>query len=170
MGPRLSADRAAAKAQEAVERVKRDYTTDEITAAEWRELRPGLIAEATAATSEAARLRDQEQAAIDARPEAPVLRDLADLRADIIGGASIEQVRAALLRLFEVFHLTPADDISAPDVPDDTVLDNIWLGAYEIWPQARPQVVVGIDEEMAPVLHRTPIHTSGQSDYDALPT
>lgn len=76
----------------------------------------------------------------------------------------------ALLRLFEVFHLMPADDVSAPDVPDDTVLDNIWLGDLELWPQPHARAVVGIDEEMVPVLTRTPIHAQGQSDHVALPT
>jgi hypothetical protein len=35
-------------------------------------------------------------------------------------------------------------------------------------PHAR--AVVGIDEEMVPVLARTPLHTQGQSDHVALPT
>jgi hypothetical protein len=164
----LQAERAGAQAAESLSRIRRQFKAGELTPAEWHDFRDELTAEQAAANAEAERLRDQEAAAT-IPPEAPVHRDLADLRAEIIGNASVEQVRAALLRTFECFHLTPADDVSSPDVADDTVLDNIWIGAYEVWPQARPQVVADIDETMAPVLRRTPLHGSRSSEHDALP-
>jgi DNA invertase Pin-like site-specific DNA recombinase len=101
----------AGTAAEQLARVKRDYLNDDLTAAEWRDLRAELEPQARAAEAEVKRLAQQLQAheAEDALDE--VERQIADLLGSIraaVEGASertagADAVSATLLRLFDHF-------------------------------------------------------------------
>lgn len=102
------------KADEAVKRVRGDYTAGEITAAEWRELRPDLESSLAAATAEREQLQRQvDAAAADtstlAELDSAAVKMLASVRDEIAGevtsASGIESVRASLSRLFDRFEV-----------------------------------------------------------------
>jgi hypothetical protein len=156
-----------------------DYTSGAITAAEWRELRSELDPAASAAQADAERLRRQEADTAEARKlggvEDQAIKRLSELRLAIAGkvGAArgLEAIQASLRGLFECFHLTPADDVTAPDEPDDSVLDCVLVDFnYEIWPQPRAAVMEGIDEDMRPVLKRVALHWQNEREGLTMPS
>lgn len=104
---REDAERQAAKAAAAVGRVKADYTSGEITAAEWRELRGELTEAQTAADAQVARLGARE-AEVAVRADSGV-HDAFTEAMQALGHAAdqalrhelpMEGVREALRRLF----------------------------------------------------------------------
>ena len=158
-----SAEREAQNAAARLAKVKRDYTHDELTAAEWRELRAELEPEAVAANAEAERLREQVATA-DPRAalgdaEAEVMEQLAQLRAavagDVTAGADLEAVRAVLMRLFERF-------IFHPELPAHAHVELIG-NRYWIEPVINERAIAGYDEKMKPVLAREPLEQAGNN-------
>lgn len=108
---RSESEREAQLAEERYQRVRRDYTNGDITAAEWRELRDDLQAERDAAQAQADRHRAAEtqlaETADSVDAEHAALQQLAEIRRaiadDVQGAEGVEAVRAALARLFEAF-------------------------------------------------------------------
>jgi site-specific DNA recombinase len=161
------------EAQEAVDRltrVKRDYTSGELTAAEWRELRAELAPEAEAAAAEAERLRVQAAEAAEAGSikdaEAVVLEQLAEIRAAVAGNveqpANTDGLRAVLRRLFSRFtlHTNP---------PREAHVELIDSGFW-IEPIVNEQAIAGYDENMQPVLRREPLVQAANNYRDGSPS
>jgi site-specific DNA recombinase len=96
-----------------LERVKRDYISEELTAAEWRELREELEPELCDAQAEEERLREQleeaESESALSKITVELLAQLSDIRAEIAKEVTDRKeaaaVRAALMRLFDGFVL-----------------------------------------------------------------
>jgi DNA repair exonuclease SbcCD ATPase subunit len=107
------AEQEAQAAQERLERIKRDYLSGQLNAAEWRELKAGLEPEASKAQAEAERLRAQLKEAESESALSEITTDLlahlAEIRAEITtevnGAKGAAAVRAALMRLFDGFVL-----------------------------------------------------------------
>lgn len=158
-----SAEREARAAAARVAKIKRDYTHDELTAAEWREFRDELEPEAEAAAAEAERLREQVAAAESGAAvddaEAEVMEQLAQLRAAVAGDVTaadgVEAVRAVLRRLFDrfVFH---------PEMPAEAHVELIGT-RYWIEPVMNELAIAGYDEKMKPVLARQPLEQAGNN-------
>ena len=108
-----SAEAETQAARERLERIKRDYVSGELKAAEWRELREELEPELSAAQAEEERLRAQlEEAESDSalsKITADLLGQLSEIRAEIAkevtDAKGAAAVRAALMRLFDGFVL-----------------------------------------------------------------
>ena len=91
--------------------MRRRFVDGEIDAAEWREFRDELTAARDAATAKLDQLSEHERQLIDGGPikdaEAETHRRVAEIRAAVAGdvrdSAGLEEVRAALLRLFDRF-------------------------------------------------------------------
>jgi hypothetical protein len=148
---REQAERAAAKATENVERVKSDYTEGRIDAAEWRELRGGLMERKTATDAELERLREQEAAFDSAtQPDArrETIRHLAELRqavaGEVLATGKIETVRAAVQRIYErlVLHRGPLSLPAGLTVDD---MDAIEAGDYLITMDVRDDAPIEYD-------------------------
>ncbi len=109
------AQREVATAQERLDRVRRDYTNGDLTAAEWRELREELESDLEAAQASAARLEKQRQALVSDHAEVDVesvlVREMTALRAMVAGEVQdasrrgVDALRSALRRLFDHFEL-----------------------------------------------------------------
>jgi DNA invertase Pin-like site-specific DNA recombinase len=108
-----SADEATQTAAGRLERIKRDYISERLTAAEWRELRTELEPELSTAQTGEERLRKQLQEAESesalSRLTADLLVQLSEIRAEITKEVTDSKeaaaVRAALMRLFDGFVL-----------------------------------------------------------------
>lgn len=173
---RARAERDAAKAAAAVARVKADYTSGAITAADWRDLRAELEPEAAAAEAAVAQLREREAEATKAGElvdaEETTLHYLAQLRAALAGevtsAENVEGVRAALLRIYERMTLHRADAIDLDALADDDpTVDATAAGEYLIVVEPRPEAVRGLDDLWAPVLRREPLGGMGDSRKEA---
>jgi len=132
--------------------VRRDYTSGELTAAEWREFRGELEPEMRAAESEVERLRGrlaevEADASLD-DVEADVLAKLARIRAAIAGEISdrdgVAAVQAALMRLFDGFVLHAG-------TPSEAHVELIGEPCW-IEPIVSSQAVADYDDELRPVL------------------
>jgi site-specific DNA recombinase len=176
----VAAEREAGLASDRLARVKRDYLDGSLSAAEWRELRSELEAEAAAASSSVERLRaradevEAEGAEIDAAEE--LLGHLAELRAAVAGrvreGGSVEGVRAALLRLFDGFsvHALTAVPGELPALPSGWIRSRLHFhpdltvpgrGGLVIEPHPRAAAILDDDQEAAfPQLRRVPLDLS----------
>ena len=108
-----SAEEETHAAAERLERVKRDYISEELTAAEWRELREELEPELSDAQAEEERLREQleeaESESALSKVTAELLTQLSEIRAEVAKEVTDRKeaaaVRAALMRLFDGFVL-----------------------------------------------------------------
>jgi site-specific DNA recombinase len=115
----------ATKADEALARVRRDYTTGAITAADWRELRAELEAEREAAAAALERARaPAEQLDSGAMPgdaEQALLDHLAALKAAVSGQAGAAPDLAALRNvigdLFEYVQVVKAGELPPSGAP-----------------------------------------------------
>lgn len=113
------AGREEQRAQERLARIRRDYMDGKLTAGDWQgfrgELEEQLQAASAARERQEVRARELETAADLSDGESDVLRRLAELRAAVVGelrdAATIEALRAALVRLFESFTLTTWADL-----------------------------------------------------------
>jgi DNA invertase Pin-like site-specific DNA recombinase len=109
------AERESRAAQERLEKIKRDYTHGELTAADWQALRAELEPEAVAAAAEVDQLREQlanvESEAAIGEADAEVMSQLARIRAQVAGDVTeaidLDALRAVLLRLFDRFLFHP---------------------------------------------------------------
>lgn len=181
------AERDERHAADAVVRVRRDYTSGEINAAEWRELSSDLKADHEAALAKRDRLRTRaaevEKASSVARvTEGEAVRRLAEIKSAVAGevnaAADVDAVRAALKRLFEVFRV--ARPVAA-DVGPMTLLEAeqdraaslslaqhgvevFEAGKWTVSPWALPEVVEGVDETWRPILRREPLALSANID------
>lgn len=163
------AEREAQEALGRLTRVKRDYTSGELTAAEWRELRVELEPEAAAADAEVERLRVRVAEATEAGSvrdaEVEVLDQLSEIRAAIAGkdgeAGDADSLRAVLRRLFEQFilHTSP---------PQEAHVELIDSGFW-IEPIVSERAIAGYDEDMKPVLQREPLVQAGNKYRDGSP-
>jgi AcrR family transcriptional regulator len=119
-----SAEQEDREAAARLARVKGDYISGDLSAAEWRELRAELEPEAEAAKAEAENLRVQlaevEAGTALTDVEADVLETLSGIRAvlaeEVRDSDGAAAVRAVLMRLFDGFMLhrgDPGDQVSA---------------------------------------------------------
>lgn len=159
------AEREMRAASARLARVRRDYTSGELTAAEWRGFRDELEPEAKAADAEAERLRahlaEIEAGESTKGAECEVLTRLAQIRTAIAGQISdrhgIDAVRAAMLRLFDGFVLhsgTPAE-------AHVELIGEMWIE-----PVASSHAVAGYDEDLRPVIARKPLASAGDNCAD----
>ena len=174
---RQQAEHEAARAEERLARVRRDYQDKRITPEDWAEQRDELTGERDAARAEANRLTGREaEAAAEVEQlgqEEQLLALLHDLRVNIIesvrdsedsGGG--EAVRAALSRLFERFVIGRVDepwtvgDVGTPGVP------SFVGGGHMIVPVPRPDAISGV----APAVVRLADGTLAEIDFPALRT
>jgi site-specific DNA recombinase len=96
-----------------LERVKRDYLSDQLSAAEWQELRAELEPALLAAQTEAERLRGQiketENESTHSKLSTDLLNLLSEIRAEIakevVDSKEAAAIRASLMRLFNGFVL-----------------------------------------------------------------
>lgn len=162
-----AAERESQAASARLARVRRDYTSGELTAAEWREFRDDLEPETRAAESEVERLRErwseiEADASLD-DVEADVLTKLAHIRAAIAGEISdrdgVDAVRATLMRLFDGFVLHAG-------TPSEAHVELIGE-PYWIEPIVSGRVVADYDEKLRPVLTRKPLDSTANNYADA---
>lgn len=143
------------RAEERLERVRRDYQNELIAPDDWSEQREQLTAELTATTGKVEQLQRQVSE-VEAwgelhDAERDALEKLADLRRAVAGeindSASIDAIRAALSRLFEHFVLRRVE-------PGQRIPAHLaWQGEYVIEPIAREQAVEGYTD-LRPVFRR----------------
>ena len=108
-----SAEQERQTASGRLERIKRDYISEQLSAAEWQELKAVLEPELCAAQAEEERLRKQlEEAESEnalSKITADLLTQLSEIRAEITKEVTDSKeaaaVRAALMRLFDGFVL-----------------------------------------------------------------
>lgn len=191
------AERSERDAADAVARIRRDYTSGAISAAEWRELHAEVAAEHEAAQAKltqlatrAEQVRAAESAAGDAEGEA--VRRLAEVKAAIAGevasGGTLDAVRAALLRLFERFDIARPEvgDVEALPAAERAVVEAqrkeidralaedgvkpLAVGVWEVMPWPREEVVAGVDEAWLPILRREPLALTANNDAVGLPS
>jgi DNA invertase Pin-like site-specific DNA recombinase len=152
-----ASEREAAVAAEKVARVKDDYLSGDLTAAEWRELRAELEPAAEAAAGARDRLAAQ-LAEVEAGPslaglESELLSKLAQVKAAIAGEVNdadgVNAARAALMRVFDHFRL----HVGQPE--EGAHLELIGDG-YWIEPVMSGEQVEGYDEKLRPVLTTEP--------------
>jgi site-specific DNA recombinase len=175
------AERDEREAADAVAHVRRDYTSEAITAAEWRELAPDLKAEHHAARAKLSHLQARAEVVKAAAgnvddAEGEAVRRLAEVRAAVAGevksAADLDAVRAALARMFESFtvgrpevgdsaDLSPVERalVEAQESESDRFLAEsgaiaLAVGRWVVVPHARPEVVAGVDEAWRPILRR----------------
>jgi hypothetical protein len=153
---RGQAERELAKAEERLERVRRDYQDGRLDADDWREQHAQLKDELSAAQEDAARLaaREAEVAAEPAALEdAELLTRLAELRAAIAGNVTANPddfaaTHAALGRVFAAFHLRPAPGAARYDAVvavdgEEVLLDRVpQVAGYVLEPEPRADAVV----------------------------
>jgi hypothetical protein len=108
------AERDLMRAEDALERIRSDYKAGEITAAEWRELRGELTGEQEAAKAAVRRAKGHTtEVAGDNDCEVETLRQLAELRATVLGGVesapSLNALRRMVAQLFASVVYRPAE-------------------------------------------------------------
>ncbi len=151
-----AAEQEAQEAQAGLARVKRNYVSAEITAAEWRELRAELEPEAAAAQAEARRLGEQladaEAQTALSEVTAELLAQLSEVRAAVAGEVADAEgaaaVRAVLMRLFDGFVLhegQPAGETGG-----------LTKVAHWLEPLVSKLTVAGYEEKVRPALVHTP--------------
>jgi DNA invertase Pin-like site-specific DNA recombinase len=157
------AEQEERKAAGRLARVKGDYTSGDLTAAEWRELRVELEPEAADAEAEAENLRVQlaevEAGTALTDVEVDVLEALSEIRkalADEVKDANgVAAIRAVLMRLFDGFVLHQG-------VPDGQ--DHVELAGTRYWiePLVSERVVARYDAKFRPVV------AQGDNCFDAI--
>jgi site-specific DNA recombinase len=165
-----AAEREAGKAVARLEKVRRDYTHGELTAAEWRELRGELQPEASAAQAEVERWKERvaaaESQATLGDAEATVLEQLTELRAAVAGEVArhdeVEAVRAALVRLFDRFVLHT-------DIPAEAHVELI-DGGYWIEPVISEQSAMDLGEKFGLPQSREPLAKAENKYAEGLPS
>ena len=161
-----AAERDAQEAVARLDRVKRDYANGDLTAAEWRELRADFEPEREAAEGAVQRLRKQlaatEESAAVADAEAELVEQIAAIRAAVAGevtdAASVQAVRAALLRLFDGFRLHRG----APERAHVELIAERWIEPLFSEKSLAGQV------GQQPVLDRMPLGQAANNCYAAL--
>jgi site-specific DNA recombinase len=159
---REQAERQAQVAEDQLARVRGDYKAGKLDAADWREFRDELTVERDAATAEAeqhrARVEELVREVEESDVEANVLRLLAELRKVVAGeitdAATLDAIRAALIRLFERFELHRIESaaVQHPGLHADLLVP----GGYVLVPHVRPQAVEGhVLDGLVPVLQKT---------------
>jgi hypothetical protein len=140
---RRQAEKDARTAEGDLARMRERFVAGELGTDEWREFPDELTAARDAATAKLDRLSEHERQLIEGGPvkdaEAETYRRMAEIRAAIAGdvrdAAGLEEVRAALRRLFERFLILRVDAVDPTYVEDDVTLRH--EGAeYVIWPGA----------------------------------
>jgi hypothetical protein len=146
-----ASEREAATAAERLARVKGDYLSGELTAAEWRELRSKLEPAAEAAAGARDRLAAQ-LAEVEAGPslaglESELLAKLAQVRAAITGevtdAAGVDAARSALMRVFGHFLLHQGRPEGAANL--ELIAEGYWIE-----PVVSDEAVDGYDEKLRP--------------------
>jgi len=163
-----AAERDAAEAAAAVDRIDHDYSRGKLDVDEWKRIGGRLAPELEAATAEQDRLRKQyaevEANAAFLSTKAEVVEELAELRRAITGevkdAASVDAVRAVLLRQFDGFVLhrgetSPTDGLDVW-LPETAEGEERWI---EPLPSAH--AIEGFDETYRPVLRREPLVKAG---------
>jgi hypothetical protein len=158
---RRQAERDAGKAEGDLARMRRRFVEGEIDADEWREFRDELAAARDAATAKLDQLSEHERQLVEGGPvkdaEAETYRRVAEIRAAVAGevrdAAGLEEVRAALRRLFDRFLILCPDAVDRAFVEDDVTLTH--EGAeYVIWPVPREDAVEWVFEDVPESLIR----------------
>jgi DNA invertase Pin-like site-specific DNA recombinase len=163
---REQGERELAKAEQRLERVRRDYADGRLDAEEWHEFRHELGAEREAAQAKLDLLREREleaDAEAAARDlEGELLDRLTALRAAVagqFGSGDLPAVRAALQALFEGFILRRLDE------GDEPVELDLCLGDLYIEPRLRADAIEGFEpvyaEDSARTLTRPVLRPAG---------
>jgi DNA invertase Pin-like site-specific DNA recombinase len=142
-------------------RVRRDYMDEEISAAEWKDVREELSADLNASKAGASRLEEQLAQVEEWNElkdiEQETLEHLTEIRRAIAGeirdAAGADEARAALLRLFDGFRLRRIQ----PGVRVHAEL--AWQGEYYIEPIISEMAVAGFTS-LRPILRREGLHTA----------
>lgn len=160
-------------------RIRRDYQDGKLDADDWREQREELTAELEGARAELERAEAREAELVAAEeasgePRARALERLAAIRAAVAGeltdAEGIDQLRAALHEMFDVFWIAPIDEDR--ELTDDekplvaaarqTLRESLAAEGSEpfdaddllIVPTPKPELVDGLDTALQPVLKR----------------
>jgi hypothetical protein len=152
---RRQAERDAHKAEGDLVRMRRRFVDGDIDAAEWREFRDELTGARDAATAKLDRLSRHERQLVEGGPvkdaEAETYRRMAAIRAavggDVRDAAGLEEVRAALRRLFERFLIRRTQGVDPALLDDDVRV--VHEGAeYVIWPVPREDAIEWVFEDV----------------------
>lgn len=166
----ITAEGDLAKAEERLERVRRDYTDGKLSAEDWAEFKAELSAQRDAARAKQAQLSKhvatvtEETGSIDA--EQSTLQHLTAIRNAVAGevrdAEGIDAARAAISRLFERFVLHPAVGAKLGpqkrgepfEGPDRAPLLDVDGYMIELWVR---EEVVEVWEPLRLTLRRTPL-------------
>lgn len=152
-----AAEQEAQEAARQLDRVRRDYTNGDLTAAEWRECKNELEPDLSAATAQADQLREQVEAirsqTLLGEAEQEVAEQLTKLRSAIAGDVTaaddLDAVRAVLRRLFDCF-------LFHKDRPDEAHVELIGEN-YWIEPVVSERAIAGYDEDQRPIIEPQPL-------------
>jgi hypothetical protein len=176
---RGQAEREAAKTEEALARVERDYLDGKLSVEKWERFEGKLTADLAGASAQIEQHGRQREAveaqiaAIDA--EAVVVKELAALRQAVAEeiqdgrGGDLDQLRAILRRLFVGFELTSptarfgSGVLDGPrwvDAPDAE--NSLSFGGYFLLPVLRAEAVDLDRDDPAgfPAVRRLPLHAN----------
>jgi len=168
----LDAERDAARAEDRLSRVRRDYQDGRLDADDWREQRVDLASQRQAARANVERLRVQSDEAASQSllrdAEVETLRYMAAIREAIVGeireSGGVEALRSVLVRLFSHFTLHRLDSESLPEHPA-LYADLLLVGGYVVEPHVRPEVVESFEcDGLVPVLRREPLYRAENKD------
>jgi DNA invertase Pin-like site-specific DNA recombinase len=152
------------RAEERLDRVRRDYADGKLSAEDWAGFRDELEGELSAAVAEVERLDRQHGEVKDWQGIRDAERDalymLADIRDAIARGSedssARDAVRAALLRLFDRFELRRA-------APGTRVhADLAWINDLVIDPVPRESAIEGYTA-LRPIFRREPLYDSAEN-------
>lgn len=186
------AEAEARRTADAVARVRADYMAGEISAADWRDLKPDLEAAAEAACERLAELSASESAILEAagpESEAAAVERLAEIQAAVAGelaeNRDLDAVRAALARMFDGFVVYRASrpprgvPVWARELGEYSPAELAELFRSEgsepipaadwiILPIPAAEVFEGLDENLRPILRREALDLPNNQPADNL--
>lgn len=168
----------AAKAQERLLRIRRDYADGKLDSADWLSFRDEYTTEHEAACAAAKRLDDQHLAlTVDCEQidtESVVLAELTAIRAEILGQAregehaGVQAFRTALRRLFVCFELVPVGSFGVDRETDGVMWPqdedlSLRVPGYQLWSYVLPEGL-NWDPGSPWAIRRVPLPLRGSDD------
>jgi hypothetical protein len=141
-----ASERAIVQVHAGLDKIKRDYTTGDLPATDYLELKQSLESELQGAEAELERLRASQDLEGHEDAESEVLERLATVR-ELIGGSDLDAIRVALAASFERFEI------------------NVDGEQGKITAVMKPAAIKTVDEELRPVLRPSALPLADYSGF-----